>query len=57
MQVLICYRSSEPSDLSTAVMLSFDSYTGPTCTMHDDASIPTVPIRDSRMAVGIIVLD
>ena len=37
----VCYNSGGPPHLPTAVMVSFDSYSGPT--MHDG----TVPIRRS----------
>ena len=38
----ICYSSGEPPDLPTAVMVSFDLYSGPTLS---DGTVPIVPIR------------
>ena len=38
----ICYSSDEPPALPTAVMVTFDSYSGPTLS---DGSVPIVPIR------------
>ena len=45
----ICYKSSGPPHLPVAVMVSFDSYSGPT--MHD-GTVPIVPIRRSWMTGG-----
>ena len=45
----ICYQSGGPPALPTAVMVKFDSYSGPT--MHD-GSVPIVPIRRSWMSGG-----
>ena len=38
----ICYSSGEPPALPTAVMVTFDSYSGPTLS---DGTVPIVPIR------------
>ena len=45
----ICYQSGGPPDLPTAVMVNFDSYSGPP---EHDGSIPIVPIRRSWMSGG-----
>jgi ATP-dependent DNA helicase PIF1 len=38
----ICYSSGEPAALPTAVMITFDSYSGPTLS---DGTVPIVPLR------------
>ena len=45
----ICYNSGGPPHLPIAVMVSFDSYSGPT--MHN-GTVPIVPIRRTWIAGG-----
>ena len=46
----ICYRSGGPPDLPIAVMVHFDSYSGPT---FHDGTVPTTPIRRSWSSSGV----
>ena len=45
----ICYKSGGPPHLPTAVMVTFDSYSGPK--LHD-GTVPIVTIRRSWMTGG-----
>ena len=45
----ICYRAGGPPDLPIAVMVQFDSYTGPT--LHD-GTVPITPLRRTWSALG-----
>ena len=45
----ICYRTGGPPDLPIAVMVQFDSYTGPT--LHD-GTVPITPLRRTWSASG-----
>ena len=45
----ICYPTGGPPSLSTAVMVQFDSYSGPT--LHD-GTVPIVPTRHTWSNCG-----
>ena len=45
----ICYRIGGPPDLSIAVMVRFDSYSGPT---FPDGTVPITPLRRSWSSSG-----
>ena len=46
----ICYRTGGPPDLPIAVMVHFDSYSGPT--LHD-RTVPITPLRRSWSSSGV----
>ena len=46
----ICYRSGGPPDLPIAVMVRFDSYSGPT--LHD-GTVPITPLRRTWSSSGV----
>ena len=46
----ICYRTGGPPDLPIAVMVHFDSYSGPT--FHND-TVPITPLRRSWSSSGV----
>ena len=45
----ICYQNGGPPSLPLAVMVRFDSYSGPTLS---DGSVPIVPIRRTWLNSG-----
>ena len=46
----ICYTTGQPPDLPLAVMVKFDSYTGPT--LHD-GTVPITPLRRTWSNSGV----
>lgn len=48
--VAICYEHGSPPDLPLAVMIRFDSYSGPTLPDH---TVPIIPIRRTWSSTGV----